>query len=93
MSCQTKLNNSPAIPIGIFLQSGSNALETAKAVKKSLEAAKINFPDGVEYSVPYDSTQFVEISIKEVAKTFIEAILLVILIKENKITFLITIIS
>ena len=76
----TKLNNSPAIPIGIFLQSGSNALETAKAVKKSLEAAKINFPDGVEYSVPYDSTQFVEISIKEVAKTFVEAILLVILI-------------
>ena len=76
----TKLNNSPAIPIGIFLQSGSNALETAKAVKKSLEAAKLNFPDGVEYSVPYDSTQFVEISIKEVAKTFVEAILLVILI-------------
>lgn len=76
----TKLNNAPAIPIGIFLQSGSNALETAKAVKKSLEEAKKNFPDGVEYSVPYDSTQFVEISIKEVAKTFVEAILLVILI-------------
>ena len=76
----TKLNNAPAIPIGIFLQSGSNALETAKAVKKSLDEAKKNFPEGIEYSVPYDSTQFVEISIKEVAKTFAEAIVLVILI-------------
>jgi multidrug efflux pump len=76
----TKLNNAPAIPIGIFLQSGSNALETARAVKRSLEDAKKSFPDGIEYSVPYDSTQFVEISIKEVAKTFAEAIVLVILI-------------
>lgn len=76
----TKLNDAPAIPIGIFLQSGSNALETAKAVKKSLQEAKQYFPEGIEYKVPYDSTEFVEISIKEVAKTFIEAIVLVILI-------------
>lgn len=76
----TKLNDAPAIPIGIFLQSGSNALETAKTVKKSLQEAKQYFPEGIEYKVPYDSTEFVEISIKEVAKTFIEAIVLVILI-------------
>lgn len=76
----TKLNDAPAIPIGIFLQSDSNALETAKAVKKSLQEAKQYFPEGIEYKVPYDSTEFVEISIKEVAKTFIEAIVLVILI-------------
>jgi multidrug efflux pump len=76
----TELNDAPAIPIGIFLQSGSNALETAKAVKKSLQEAKQYFPEGIEYKVPYDSTEFVEISIKEVAKTFIEAIVLVILI-------------
>jgi multidrug efflux pump len=76
----TKLNNAPAIPIGLFLQSGSNALETANAVKKALVEARKNFPDGIEYKIPYDSTDFVAISIKEVVKTFVEAILLVILI-------------
>ena len=76
----TKLNNAPAIPIGLFLQSGSNALETANAVKKALVEARKNFPDGLEYKIPYDSTDFVAISIKEVVKTFVEAILLVIFI-------------
>ena len=76
----TKLNDAPAIPVGIFLQSGANALETAKAVQKVLEESKKYFPVGLEYKIPYDSTAFVEISIKEVAKTFAEAILLVILI-------------
>ncbi len=76
----TKLNNAPSIPIGIFLQSGANALETAKAVEKVLEKASKNFPEGLAYKIPYDSTDFVEISIKEVAKTFLEAIVLVIAI-------------
>ncbi|PHO08957.1 hydrophobe/amphiphile efflux-1 family RND transporter [Malaciobacter canalis] len=76
----TKLNNQPAIPIGIFLQSGANALDTARAVEKVLEDASKNFPAGLEYKIPYDSTDFVEISIKEVAKTFVEAIILVIAI-------------
>lgn len=76
----TKLNNQPAIPIGIFLQSGANALETAKAVENVLENASKTFPAGLEYKIPYDSTEFVEISIKEVAKTFVEAIILVIAI-------------
>lgn len=76
----TELNNQPAIPIGIFLQSGANALETAKAVENALENASKTFPAGLEYKIPYDSTEFVEISIKEVAKTFVEAIILVIAI-------------
>ena len=76
----TKLNDAPAIPVAIFLQSGANALETARAVEKVLLESKKNFPAGLEYKIPYDSTTFVEISIKEVAKTFIEAIALVILI-------------
>ncbi|MGM0534298.1 MAG: efflux RND transporter permease subunit [Campylobacterota bacterium] len=79
-SVATELNNNPAIPIGVFLQSGANALQTAKAVNKTLEEAATNFPEGVGYEVPYDSTEFVDISIKEVAKTFIEAIILVIAI-------------
>jgi multidrug efflux pump len=76
----TKLNNAPASPIAIFLQSGANALETARAVEKAIENASKNFPEGITYKIPYDSTDFVEISIKEVAMTFVEAIGLVILI-------------
>lgn len=76
----TEFNNNPAIPIGIFLQSGANALETANAVRDTLEKAKENFPNDLVYEIPYDTTDFVKISIKEVAKTFAEAILLVIAI-------------
>jgi multidrug efflux pump len=76
----TKLNDAPAMPIAIFLQSGANALDTARAVEKVLENSKKYFPVGLDYKIPYDSTSFVEISIREVAKTFIEAILLVIAI-------------
>lgn len=77
---KTKLNSSPAIPIGIFLQSGANAIETAKEVKKAIAAMSENFVDDVEYVIPYDITDFVNVSINEVIKTFIEAIILVILI-------------
>ncbi len=79
-SVETRLNNAPSIPIGIFLQSGANALETANAIKKSLEEAQQNFPEDMTYSIPYDSTDFISASIEEVVKTFIEALILVILI-------------
>lgn len=79
-SVQTRLNNSPSIPIGIFLQSGANSLETADAIKKALKEASENFPEDVTYSIPYDSTDFITASIKEVLKTFAEALILVILI-------------
>ncbi|MCD6654708.1 MAG: multidrug efflux RND transporter permease subunit [Sulfurovum sp.] len=77
-SLVSKLNKVPAIPVALFLQSGANALETAKEVKKVLAAAAAKFPQGVSYELPYDSTDFVEISIKEVVYTFIEALILVI---------------
>lgn len=77
---KTKLNNTPAIPMGIFMQSGANALETAKAVREVLQEARQNFTSGVDYKIPYDITEFVEISIKEVVLTFAKAIALVILI-------------
>ncbi|RXK12744.1 hydrophobe/amphiphile efflux-1 family RND transporter [Halarcobacter mediterraneus] len=79
-SVQTRLNNSPSIPIGIFLQSGANSLETADAIKKALKDASENFPEDVTYSIPYDSTDFITASITEVVKTFAEALILVILI-------------
>lgn len=79
-SVQTKLNNAPSIPIGIFLQSGANALDTANAVKRALEEASKNFPEDMKYFIPYDSTDFITASITEVVKTFIEALILVVLI-------------
>lgn len=79
-STETRLNNSPAISIGLFLQSEANAIEIAKAIKKALEEASKSFPEDLTYSIPYDSTDFISASIYEVIKTFIEALLLVILI-------------
>lgn len=79
-SMQTKLNGSPSMPIGVFLQSDANALNSAKAIKKVLEDASKNFPDDMTYSIPYDSTDFITASITEVVKTFVEALILVILI-------------
>lgn len=79
-SVETRLNNAASIPIGIFLQSGANALETANAISQALEEAKQNFPEDMTYSIPYDSTKFISASIEEVVKTFVEALILVILI-------------
>lgn len=74
----TKLNKSPAIPVAVFLQSGANALDTAEGVKKVMQDIEKRFPNDVAYEIPYDTTDFVKISIKEVIKTFIEAIILVV---------------
>ncbi|QFR42794.1 efflux RND transporter permease subunit [Sulfurimonas xiamenensis] len=77
---KNKLNNAPAVPVAVFLQSGANAIETAKEVRETIAAISESFVEDVEYVIPYDITDFVEISIQEVIKTFIEAIILVILI-------------
>ena len=77
---KTKLNNAPAVPVAVFLQSGANAIETAREVRETIAVISESFVEDVEYVIPYDITDFVEISIKEVIKTFVEAIILVILI-------------
>jgi multidrug efflux pump len=77
---KNKLNNAPAVPVAVFLQSGANAIETAKEVRETIATISESFVEDVEYVIPYDITDFVEISIQEVIKTFIEAIILVILI-------------
>ncbi len=73
-------NNHDMVPIGVNLQSGANALQTAKLVKAKMEQLALNFPEDMIYDIPYDTTNFVEISVHEVIKTFIEALLLVIAI-------------
>ncbi|MEW6590872.1 MAG: multidrug efflux RND transporter permease subunit [Pseudomonadota bacterium] len=73
-------NGKPATLVGIFLQPGANALEVGDEVKRTVDELKKSFPEGLDYAVPYDTTRFVEVSIREVVKTLGEAILLVVLV-------------
>ncbi|TCM86159.1 efflux RND transporter permease subunit [Rhodovulum steppense] len=70
-------NGQPAAGMAIRLAPGANALDTARRVKAQIEEYAQFFPENVSYVVPYDTTPFIEISIKEVAKTLVEAIILV----------------
>jgi multidrug efflux pump len=73
------VNGQPAIALAVLLASGANALDVAAAAKaKMVELKRDRFPSGVDYLIPYDTTVFVSASIKEVAKTIIEAALIVL---------------
>jgi multidrug efflux pump len=76
----TKINGQTATGIGIKLATGANALDTAKAVKGKLAELQNFFPQGLKVVYPYDTTPFVTISIHEVVKTLLEAIILVFLV-------------
>ncbi|CAM2825312.1 efflux RND transporter permease subunit [Vibrio mytili] len=73
-------NGFPASGLGLSLGTGANALETATAVKERLAELQENFPAGLKVSYPFETTPFVQASIKEVVKTLLEAIVLVFLI-------------
>lgn len=73
-------NNQPAVPVAVFLSPGANAVATAKAVDKRMKELSANFPGGIEYKIAYDTTLFVNASIKEVIHTLIEAMILVFLV-------------
>ncbi|OAE07615.1 multidrug efflux RND transporter permease subunit AcrB [Pantoea sp. OXWO6B1] len=75
-----RYNGKPASGIGIKLATGANALNTADAVKAELAKLQPTFPAGMKVVYPYDTTPFVKISIFEVVKTLMEAILLVFLV-------------
>jgi HAE1 family hydrophobic/amphiphilic exporter-1/multidrug efflux pump len=73
-------NGLAAVPMGVFLQPGANAVETANAVRAALQDMSTRFPEGVAFSVPYDTTEFVEISIREVLINLVIAVVLVVLV-------------
>ncbi len=73
-------NGQPAAGMAVRLATGANALETADAVKAKLAELAAFFPSGMEVVYPYDTTPFVRISIEEVIKTLLEAVLLVFLV-------------
>ncbi len=74
------LNGAPTVPIGIYLQPGANALEVAGAVNAAMDRLSQRFPDGMRYDVPFNTTRFIEASINAVVTTFIEAIVLVVVV-------------
>ncbi|MDP1535823.1 MAG: efflux RND transporter permease subunit, partial [Burkholderiales bacterium] len=75
-----RVNGKSATLVGIFLQPGANALATAELVTAELDRLQQRFPQGFEHAVVYDTTRFVAVSIREVAKTLAEAMLLVFLV-------------
>jgi hydrophobe/amphiphile efflux-1 (HAE1) family protein len=79
-SVSAYLNGRPAVAIPIFQLPGSNAIETANAVYAKMKELKADFPPGLEYAIPYDTTVFVRESVRDVVKTLFEAVLLVVLV-------------
>src|SRR5437773_724903 len=75
-----RMNGREATLAGIFLLPGANALEVADNVVKTVDEIVPRFPQGMTYSVPYDTTRFVRVSIREVLFTLGEAMLLVVLV-------------
>jgi multidrug efflux pump len=79
-STSARLNGKPSTGIGIQLSPTGNALETAELVRVRMNELSRYFPAGMKYAVPFDSSRFVDISIKQVVETLIEAVILVFLV-------------
>lgn len=73
-------NGLPASGVAIRLAANANALDTAKNVKELMDRLSPYFPEWIDYDYPYDTTDFIKVSISEVFHTLIEAIVLVVLI-------------
>jgi hydrophobic/amphiphilic exporter-1 (mainly G- bacteria), HAE1 family len=74
------LDGKPAAGIGLFQSPGANALDVEHAVKAKMTALAREFPQGLVYAVPFDTTLFVRESINEVYKTLFEAAILVLIV-------------
>src|SRR5262252_9260400 len=79
-SLRSLLDNKPAVAVGVFQAPGSNAIQIADTVRKTMVELKKSMPEGVDYEIVYDTTQFVRASIKAVVHTLLEALLLVVLV-------------
>jgi hydrophobic/amphiphilic exporter-1 (mainly G- bacteria), HAE1 family len=77
---ESRLNGKPAVAIGIYLSPGANAVQTANRVTALMQKLRQRFPEGLNYSVVYDSTAFVTATISEVIRTLGEAFILVVIV-------------
>jgi HAE1 family hydrophobic/amphiphilic exporter-1/multidrug efflux pump len=75
-----RVNGRQSALLGIFLQPGANALDVAEEVGKTMKHLSTRFPPGLEFQNVYDTTRFVQVSIREVVKTLAEAMALVFLV-------------
>ncbi|MEG3085944.1 efflux RND transporter permease subunit [Sphingomonas sp. PB4P5] len=76
----TRINGHPGAGIAISLAPGADALKTSELVKAEIETASKSFPTGFKYAFPRDSTEFIKLSVEEVIKTLIEAVILVVIV-------------
>ncbi|WP_225782563.1 efflux RND transporter permease subunit [Xenophilus sp. Marseille-Q4582] len=75
-----RLNGVPAVGLGVQLAPSGNAMETARLTREKMEELSKLFPQGVKWDIPYDSSEFVSISIEQVTHTLFEAVALVFLV-------------
>jgi HAE1 family hydrophobic/amphiphilic exporter-1/multidrug efflux pump len=75
-----RINGRESTLVGVFLLPGANALEVGRNVVRTVDEIVPRFPQGMTYSVPYDTTRFVKVSIREVVITLAEAMLLVVMV-------------
>jgi HAE1 family hydrophobic/amphiphilic exporter-1/multidrug efflux pump len=75
-----RVNGKPATLVGVFLLPGANALDVAQRVNETVQELATRFPAGLAQEVVYDTTRFVQVSIREVVKTLAEAMVLVFLV-------------
>lgn len=71
-------NGEVTVPIGIYLKPGANALETAQGIRDVMEEVSKDFPDDLVYDIPFDTTRFIDASLKQVVITLIQALVLVV---------------
>ncbi|WP_349962934.1 efflux RND transporter permease subunit [Rhizobium sp. ZPR3] len=76
----TRINGRPAAGVSIELAAGANALTTAQAIRERMNDLATSFPQDIEYSIPYDTTPFITISIEKVLYTLLEAVVLVFVV-------------
>lgn len=75
-----RLNGVPAVGLGVQLAPSGNAIESARLIREKMEELSRFFPQGVKWQIPYDSSDFVRISITQVTETLLEAVALVFLV-------------
>ncbi|TBU77149.1 multidrug efflux RND transporter permease subunit [Pseudomonas daroniae] len=76
----SRQDGKPAVAAAVQLAPGANAIQTAQAVKQRLTELSANFPDNVQFSMPYDTSRFVDVAIDKVIMTLAEAMVLVFLV-------------
>ncbi len=76
----SRLSGLPSASIGVYQLPGSNALDVSARVRAAMEEMSAFFPEGLEYTIPYDTTVFVDTAIKQVYVTLLEAVVLVFLV-------------